>query len=80
MFGQQQSDRPNQGRDTLYTPSEPAGLVRGNYQGHVMKSSAYTKASLNPGKTALAALGVGLAVAAGLRYLKGAENGNGSTA
>jgi NAD(P)-dependent dehydrogenase (short-subunit alcohol dehydrogenase family) len=80
MFRQQRSETPNQARDNLYTPSEPAGLVRGNYQGHVMKSSAYTKASLHPGKTALAALGAGLALAAGLRYLGRAENGNGRTA
>ncbi|MDQ3811783.1 MAG: SDR family oxidoreductase [Chloroflexota bacterium] len=78
MFRQQRSNKPVQARHNLYIPSAPSGVERGsNYEGHVMKSSAYTKASLNRGKTALAALGLGLAVA-GLRYLGGTGDGNGS--
>ena len=79
MFRQQKADRPNDERDNLYTPSEPAGTMRGRYPGHVMKSSVYTSASLNPGKTALVALGLGLTVAAGLRLLGGTGNGGGGT-
>ena len=44
--------------------------MRGNYDGYVMRTSAYTKASLNPGRTALALAAVGAlsaVVAAGVR-------------
>jgi hypothetical protein len=43
-------------------------MERGGYAGHVIKSSAYTRAALSPGKALLAA-GLGLAVFAGLRSI-----------
>jgi NAD(P)-dependent dehydrogenase (short-subunit alcohol dehydrogenase family) len=64
-FEAQRSDRPA-GQDTLYAPHPGDGALRGHYPGHVMESSAYTTMRLNRGKTlvALAALGVGVALAA----------------
>jgi short-subunit dehydrogenase len=44
------------------------GEVRGNYPGHVAKSSAFTFASMNPGTALLLATGFGLATALGLSY------------
>ena len=71
MFDSQKYDHPGDGSDSLYTPSAPVGRERGQYDGHVAKSSAYTSAALHPAATALVVLGVGLAAAAGLRYLQG---------
>ena len=54
-------------------PRNPAGALhaptfglkeRGDYPGHVLKSSAYTAASLHPVWTGLLAVGAGLAIAA----------------
>jgi NAD(P)-dependent dehydrogenase (short-subunit alcohol dehydrogenase family) len=55
-------DRP----DALYEPMRGSGRERGDYPGHVMRSSLYTRAALNPGKVlAFAALtGVALALRA----------------
>jgi len=49
--------------DTLYAPRPNDGRLRGNYPGHVQKTSLYTAAALHPMRTWLgaAALGVGLA-------------------
>ena len=69
MFDAQKYDHPGEGSSSLYAPSEPHGRERGEYDGHVMKSSAYTTAALHPAATALVVLGVGLAAAAGYRYL-----------
>lgn len=64
----QQKRPPGSGRrhDALFEPPARSGRVHGDHEGHVMRSSAYTKASLNPGRTALAlaAVGVGVALAA----------------
>jgi NAD(P)-dependent dehydrogenase (short-subunit alcohol dehydrogenase family) len=59
------TDRPPVDDDTLYAPRPGDGRVRGKYEGHVMKSSLYTKAALNPMAALIgaAALGVGIAVA-----------------
>ena len=70
MFESQQYDHPGDGSDSLYGPSGPEGRERGEYDGHVMKSSAYTTAALHPAATALVMLGVGLVAAAGYRYLR----------
>ena len=70
MFESQQYDHPGDGSDSLYGPSAPEGRERGEYDGHVMKSSAYTTAALHPAATALVMLGVGLVAAAGYRYLR----------
>lgn len=74
MFDSQRSDVPaGQRPDNLYVHSAEEGMERGSYQGHVMRSSAYTRATLSPGKALLAA-GLGLAVFAGLRSLTGADD------
>lgn len=73
MFDSQQYDHPGDGSDSLYEPSGPSGRERGLYEGHVMKSSAYTTAALHPAATALVVLGVGLAAVVGMRYLQGEE-------
>jgi NAD(P)-dependent dehydrogenase (short-subunit alcohol dehydrogenase family) len=69
MFSSQRSDRPSAGNPgNLYQPAGGENLVRGGYQGHVMRSSMYTQAALSPAKALLAA-GLGLAVFAGIRSL-----------
>ena len=72
MFQAQQRDEPTRPgrRDTLYQPPLDSGYERGDYPGYVMRDSAYTRASMHRGRTALAlaAVGaVGLAIAAGSR-------------
>jgi NAD(P)-dependent dehydrogenase (short-subunit alcohol dehydrogenase family) len=59
----QHTDRPDQGDDTLHAPRAGDSRVRGNYEGHVMESSAYTKVALNPGKALLSLAIAGAAVA-----------------
>ncbi len=72
MFQAQQRDeprRPNR-RDSLYQPPLENGRMRGSYDGHVARTSAYTRATLNPARTALALAAVGAlsaVVAAGVR-------------
>jgi len=47
MFQQQKDpDRPRQTMDSLYRPS-PEGQTSGPYDGHVMQSSAYTRAAMS---------------------------------
>ncbi len=60
-----ESERPPRPREQngLDHPSEHL-TERGNYEGHVAKTSLYTKASLHPVVTAALVAGVGLAVAA----------------
>ena len=59
----QHTDRPDQGDDTLHAPRAGDSRVRGNYEGRVMQSSAYTKVALNPGKALLSLAIAGAAVA-----------------
>ena len=67
MFDSQRSDIPARERpDNLYVHAPEEGRERGEYSGHVMQSSAYTRVALSPGK-ALVAAGLGLAVIAGLK-------------
>lgn len=74
MFDSQRSDIPAGERaDNLYVHSPEEGMERGEYSGHVMQSSAYTRAALSPGKALLAA-GLGLAVFAGLRSLASSDD------
>ena len=61
-FEGQHADSPPLDEDTLFAPRSGDVRVRGQYPGRVMKSSAYTKAALNP----LAALGVAAALGVGL--------------
>ncbi len=62
------SDKPPRPREQngLDRPSENLS-ERGDYEGHVMKSSLYTKASLHPVATAALLAGAGLALAALVR-------------
>jgi NAD(P)-dependent dehydrogenase (short-subunit alcohol dehydrogenase family) len=61
-FRGQRSDRPAREDDTLHAPRPGDASVRGNYEGHVMGSSVYTAARLNPGKTLLGFAVAGAAV------------------
>jgi len=69
MFDAQRSDAPaEQAAGNLYQSAGEEGVERGNYSGHVMRSSLYTQAALSPARAFLAA-GIGLAVFAGIRTL-----------
>src|SRR3712207_7552435 len=46
--------------DTLYAPRPGDGRERGEYPGRVMKSSAFTTASLHPVATVLGAAALGI--------------------
>lgn len=78
MAQQQKSGKPRQRRrDALYSPT--FGLKeRGEYDGHVMESSVYTKASLHPLLTGALIVGAGLTIAAlaGRSSLRGDGEGN----
>ena len=71
MFEAQKSRR-KAGRtaDNLYGPVDPTARERGRYPGPVFEHSLYTSAALHPTRTALAAAGIGLAVAAGVRAFR----------
>ena len=69
MADAQRSETPAAERaGNLYASAAEGGKERGGYRGHVMRSSAYTRAALSPGK-ALIAAGLGLAVFAGIRSM-----------
>jgi short-subunit dehydrogenase len=63
MIDQQQKDGPPSRRDALFAPSNDLS-ERGDYEGHTMESSAYTKASLHPLLTGGLLLAAGVAAAA----------------
>jgi short-subunit dehydrogenase len=63
MFAQQKSRRPNDHRDSLHSTSDN-GEQSGGYEGHVMQSSAYTRAMLSDVGRALPFLALGASVAA----------------
>jgi short-subunit dehydrogenase len=63
MFRQQKSGRPNDHRDSLHATSGN-GEESGGYEGHVMRSSAYTRAVLSDVGRALPFLALGAGVAA----------------
>jgi NAD(P)-dependent dehydrogenase (short-subunit alcohol dehydrogenase family) len=69
MFDGQRKDEPTPAgrRDTLYQPPLENGSLHGDYDGHVMRTSAYTRAALNPSGTLL-----GLAAVAALSALAAA--------
>ena len=58
MFKSQKTDRPARpGRpDALFRPMPGSGREHGDYPGHVMRTSAYTRAALHPGVLAVLAL------------------------
>ena len=74
-FQQQRSDIPLDGRpDNLFAPVDDDGGERGrNWKGHVMESSMYTRAALNPGITAIAFAGAALAFLAASRSIRQAR-------
>ena len=61
MFDAQRREEPGRERrrDTLYQPPLDDGRLRGDYDGHVARTSPYTRASLNPAGTALALAALG---------------------
>lgn len=76
MFALQQSGKPRQNeKHSLYRPSNHL-QERGDYDGYVMESSLYTKASLHPVATVALSAGAVIAVAALWRsaFSKGSQN------
>jgi short-subunit dehydrogenase len=69
MFRQQRSGRPNDHRDSLHTISGN-GRESGGYEGHVMQSSAYTRAMLSDFGRALPFLALGAGVAAAVSAVR----------
>lgn len=63
FINSQKLDEPPLDKNALNQPSENLS-ERGNYEGYVMESSVYTKASLHPFITAVAAVGVGVGLTA----------------
>jgi short-subunit dehydrogenase len=53
MFKAQKTDRPARPNrpNALYRPMPGSGREHGDYEGHVMRSSVYTRAALHPGVT-----------------------------
>ncbi|HEX2311723.1 MAG TPA: SDR family oxidoreductase [Vicinamibacterales bacterium] len=70
MFHQQRSGRPNDHRDGLHATSGGNGDETGSYEGHVMQSSAYTRAMLSDLGRALPFLALGAGVAAALSAVR----------
>jgi hypothetical protein len=68
QWRQLKKKQPTRGRDAdiLWGPSSSQGEMseRGDYEGHTMESSLYTKAAMHPLITVASLLGAGLAVAA----------------
>ncbi len=72
QFKAQKTDRPaDMSNDSLFDAPSDRGAVHGDYKGHVMRSSTYTKAKLHPLVSTAVVAGVGLAVAAGVRRFGG---------
>lgn len=66
-FEGQHADEPPKDDDTLWAPRPGDGRVHGNYPGHVMRSSAYTKVAQRGGTVSalgVIAMGLGLGLAA----------------
>jgi short-subunit dehydrogenase len=77
MFDAQRSDRPldNGRKDNLYEPVADDGGERSHlWEGRVIRRSAYTAATMNPGRTALTAAMVALAIFAGRKLRDGGRN------
>lgn len=67
MIRAQRSDLPPRHRDTLYGPTAYDGGERGGYEGHVLRSSAFTSARMHPMTLVAAAAGLGLVTFGALR-------------
>ena len=63
LFEQQKKDAPPSRRDSLFAPSEDLA-ERGDYEGHTMETSVYTKASLHPWVARARVIGAGIAAMA----------------
>ena len=73
-FEAQRADAPPKDDDTLWAPRPGDVRVRGNYPGHVSRTSAYTSAAAHPVRTGLVGLAVlGLGVVAARKFM---ERGN----
>jgi hypothetical protein len=66
-FEGSRTDEPARDDDTLFAPRPGAPRVRGRYQGHVMKTSISTAATLRPLPTLLAAATIGAGIAFAMR-------------
>lgn len=67
MFSQQKTaERSSHNDDALYVAGED-GKAHGPYQGHVMKSSVYTRAMLSDAARALPFVAAGVVLAAASR-------------
>jgi short-subunit dehydrogenase len=73
MFSAQRSDKPARPGHALDRPSAYDGGERGGYEGHVMRTSAFTAARLHPFTVAAALTGLGLAVFGGMRAMRPRE-------
>jgi NAD(P)-dependent dehydrogenase (short-subunit alcohol dehydrogenase family) len=70
-FQAQRGDEPPRDDDTLWAPRPGDVRIRGNYPGHVAKSSAYTAAASHPVRTSLVGLAVlGLGVVAARKWME----------
>ena len=72
LFEGQKSERPNEARDALHAPGD-GGRESGGYEGHVMRSSAYTRAMLSDVGRALPLLALGAAVGLGVSAMRRGE-------
>lgn len=77
-FEQQHADAAPRDEDTLYAPRPGDASIRGDYPGHVMKSSVYTAVAKRPTLSAatalgLAALGIGFLAARSRSSERGAS-------
>ena len=66
-FEGSRTDEPARDDDTLFAPRPGAPRVRGRYQGHVMKTSLSTAATLRPLPTLLAVATIGAGIAFAMR-------------
>lgn len=66
-FEGSRTDEPAREEDTLFAPRPGAPRVRGRYQGHVMRTSLSTAATLRPIPTLLAAATLGAGIAFAMR-------------
>lgn len=66
-FDGSKTNKPPRDDDTLYAPRPNDGRLRGEYEGHVMKSSLYTTAALHPVRSLLGAAAIGVGIAAVVR-------------
>jgi hypothetical protein len=73
MFDQQKDKTGRvQSRDSLYRPTED-GRASGPYEGHVMRSSVYTKAVMWDFTRALPFIAASAVIAAGVRQRRARE-------